>query len=96
MCALNIMSLLYKMFIIAPPHLRTLHAQMKFVMAHAKAPSTNRTQKFQLNAWFRYCQLAGIPRMPVGGWHLAAFTTSLIVDGRVKSADSLANYVSAV
>ena len=69
---------------------------MKFVMAHAKAPSTYRTQSSQIKSWFRYCQMAGIPRMPVGGWHLAAYATSLIVDGRVKSADTLANYVSAV
>ena len=34
--------------------------------------------------------------MPVGGWHLAMFATQLIVEGRVTSANSLANYVSAV
>ena len=96
MCDLSTSISRYNFTFAAPPHLRTLHAQMKFVMAHAKAPSTNRTQKSQLKAWYRYCQMAKIPRMPVGGWHLAAFATSLIVEGRVKSADSLANYISAV
>ena len=50
----------------------------------------------QLKAWFRYCQFAKIPRCPVGGWHLAMYATTLVVDGRIKSADSLAQYVSAV
>ena len=40
--------------------------------------------------------MAQIPTHPVGGWHLALFATQLVVEGRVRSANSLANYVSAV
>ena len=69
---------------------------MKWLMAQAKAKSTSKTDASMLRSWFRYCQLAQIPRHPVGGWHLAAYATSLVVDGRVKSADTLAQYVSAV
>ena len=79
----------------APPRLAQLHAQMKFLMSMAKAPGTKKTQSSQLKAWFRYAEWANVA-LPVGGWHLAMFATSLIVDGRVRSADSLANYVSAV
>ena len=83
-------------FVAASPFIRTLAAQMKFVISHAKAPNTKKTNMSQLKSWFRYCQLAQIPRLPVGPWHIAMYATSLIVDGKVKSADSLANYVSAV
>ena len=34
--------------------------------------------------------------LPVGGWYLTLYATQLVVENRVKSADSLANYVSAV
>ena len=79
----------------APPRLAQLHAQMKFLMSMARAPGTKKTQSSQLKAWFRYAEWANVS-LPVGGWHLAMFATSLVVDGRVRSADSLANYVSAV
>ena len=80
----------------APPINAKLYAQMKFIMSFAKAPSTNKTQMSQIKAWTRYCNKAQIPCMLVGGWHLSAFATTLIMEGRVKSADSLANYISAV
>ena len=72
-----------------------LHSQMKFLMSQAKAPSTKKTQSSQLKAWHRYEDFAKIT-IPVGGWHLAMFATSLVVEGRVKSGASLANYISAV
>ena len=90
---ISILNLIY--FNLAPPHLATLHKQMKFLMAQAKAPNTQKTQDSYLKAWKRYADFAKVA-MPVGGWHLAMFATSLVVEGRVKSADSLANYVSAV
>ena len=80
----------------ANPFLDTLASQMRFLMANAKAPGTKKTNMSQLKSWFRYCQLAQIPRLPVGGWHLAMYVTSLVVSGKVKSAGSLANYVSTV
>ena len=84
------------MFLSAPPYLHDLHSQMKFLMANAKAKNTNKTQNSYLKSWFRYCQLAKIPGCPVGGWHLAMYATSLVMGGKIKSADSIANYVSAV
>ena len=84
------------MYLSASPFIRTLAAQMKFVISHAKAPNKKKTTMSQLKSWFRYWQLAQIPRLPVGPWHVAMYATSLIVDGKVKSADLLANYVSAV
>ena len=80
----------------APPYLQDLHSQMKFLMANSKAKNTTKTQNSYLKSWFRYCQLAKIPGCPVGGWHLAMYATSLVMGGRIKSADSIANYVSAV
>ena len=68
---------------------------MKFLMAQALAPNTKKTQDSYLKAWRRYADFAKVA-MPVGGWHLAMFATSLVVEGRVRSADSLSNYVSAV
>ena len=73
-----------------------LHSQMRFLMANAKATNTTKTQKSYLKSWFRYCQLAKIPAAPVGGWHLALYATSLVMDGRIKSASSVSQYVSAV
>ena len=64
-------------------------------MSQAKAPSTNKTQQSMLKSWFRYEQFAQV-KLPVGGWHLAMYATSLVVEGKIRSADSLANYVSAV
>ena len=82
-------------FFAAPPRLAGLHAQMKFLMSMAKAPNTKKSQNSMLKAWFRYEQFAQV-KIPVGGWHLAMFASSLVVEGRVTSAASLANYVSAV
>ena len=68
---------------------------MKFLMSQARAPSTKKTQDYMIKAWYRYADFAKVA-MPVGGWHLALFATSWVVEGRVRLADSLANYVSAV
>ena len=69
---------------------------MKFLMSQAKAPGTKKTQSSQIKAWLRYCHMAQIPGCPVGGWHLSLFATQLVVEGRVTTANSLANYISAV
>ena len=80
---------------LAPPHLRTLHAQMRFLMSKAKASSTTKSQQSMLKSWHKYA-FANQVTMPVGGWHLAMYATQLTRDGRITSADSLANYISAV
>ena len=95
MSSLLILILCLICFNLAPPHLATLHGQMKFLMAQALAPNTKKTQNSYLKAWRKYADFAKVA-MPVGGWHLAMFATSLVVEGRVRSADSLSNYVSAV
>ena len=84
-----------KIFNLAPAHLAELHSQMRFLMSMAKAPGTKKTQDSQLKSWFKYMDHAHVT-LPVGGWHLAMYATSLVIEGRVRSADSLANYVSAV
>ena len=78
----------------APPHLQTLHSQMRFLMSKAKAPSTQKTQNSMLKSWFRFLQEYDVS-MPVGGWNLALYATDLVVKGNVTTAESLANYVSA-
>ena len=80
---------------LAPPHLRSLHAQMRFLMSKAKKPSTTKSQQSMLKTWHRYAFTNQVT-LPVGGWHLALFATQVVREGRIKSADSLANYVSAV
>ena len=82
-------------FFSVPPHLRTLYSQMKFLMSKAKAPSTQKTQNSMLKSWFRFAEENQVA-LPVGGWWLALFATDLVVRGQVTTADSLANYVSAV
>ena len=72
-----------------------LQAQTRFLMSQAKAPNTRRTNQSKLKPWFKFMETAKIV-LPADGWDLARYATTLVVEGRVKSADSLANYVSAV
>ena len=75
----NISTLTHLFNFAAPPNMMNLHAQMRFLMSKAKTKSTTKTQQSLLKSWFRYTQFAQIPRMLVGGWHLAAYATSLVV-----------------
>ena len=68
---------------------------MRYLMSRAKAVSTTNTQNSMLKSWFRFAQVNQVA-LPVGGWWLAMYATQLVVDDRVTTADSLANYVSAV
>ena len=68
---------------------------MRFLMSRAKATNTTKSQQSMLKAWHRYAFKNQVT-LPVGGWHLAMFATEVVAEGRIKSADSLANYVSAV
>ena len=68
---------------------------MLFLMSKAKAPNTTKSQQSMLKSWHKYAFVNQVT-LPVGGWHLAMYVTQLARDGKVKSADSLANYVSAV
>ena len=78
-----------------PPEMQTLHAQTLFLISQAKAPNTRRTNQSKLKPWFEFMESARIS-LPADGWALARYATTLVVSGRIKSADSLANYVSAV
>merc|ERR1712237_191134 len=64
-------------------------------MSKAKKPSTTKSQQSMLKTWHRYAFTNQVT-LPVGGWHLALFATQVVREGRIKSADSLANYISAV
>ena len=64
-------------------------------MSKAKATSTSKSQQSMLKSWHQYA-FENQVSMPVGGWHLAMYATKLTRDGKIKSADSLANYISAV
>ena len=68
---------------------------MRFLMSMAKAPNTTKTQNSQLKSWHRFAHKYDVS-LPVGGWYLTLYATELVVEDRIKSADSLANYVSAV
>ena len=68
---------------------------MLFLMSKAKANNTIKTQSSQLKAWHKFMHTYNVT-MPVGGWFLPLYATQLVAAGRVKSAASLANYVSAV
>ena len=68
---------------------------MRYLMSRAKAVSTTKTQNSMLKSWFKFAQ-ANQVALPVGGWWLAMYATQLVVDDKVTTADSLANYVSAV
>ena len=68
---------------------------MLFLMSLAKAANTTKTQNSQLKSWHRFAHKYDVS-LPVGGWYLTLYATELVAEDRVKSADSLANYVSAV
>ena len=68
---------------------------MLFLMSMAKAKNTTKTQNSQLKSWHRFAHTYNVS-LPVGGWYLTLYATQLVAEDRVKSADSLANYVSAV
>ena len=64
-------------------------------MSRARAVGTTKAQQSMLKSWHRYAFVNQVS-LPVGGWHLAMYATQLTRDGRITSADSLANYISAV
>ena len=64
-------------------------------MSKAKAPNTSKAQQSMLKSWHRYAFRNQVT-LPVGGWHLTMYIVELAGEGKIKSADSLANYASAV
>ena len=68
---------------------------MRFLMSKAKAPNTSKSQQSMLKSWHRYAFKNQVS-LPVGGWHLTLYIVELAGEGKIKSADTLANYASAV
>ena len=73
-----------------------LAKKMKFVQQHAWAPNTLRSISSEWKAFVEFCMLANILFLPIEPWVLCFFAMWLVSTGRVKTRDSLAQYVSAV
>ena len=69
---------------------------MRFVQRHAWAPNTIKAIASEWKAFKEFCRLANIFWLPIEAWVLCYFAMWLVTSGRVKSRDSLAQYVSAV
>ena len=76
--------------------LEYLRAPMNFVRQHAWAPNTKKAQSSQIRIFLRYAELANLSTLPLSGTDLAFYAMWLIMEGRVKTAGSLAQYLSAV
>ena len=68
----------------------------QFIRQHAWAPNTRASLSSEWKAFYEYCHIANIKYLPVDGHQLMLYATWLAASGRIKSADSLAHYVSAV
>jgi integrase len=73
-----------------------LPAASQFIRQHAWAPNTRASLSSEWRAFYSYCDVANITSLPVDGYQLTLYATWLVASGRIKSADSLAHYVSAV
>ena len=69
---------------------------MRFVQQHAWAPNTLKAISSEWKAFKEFCRLANIEFLPIEPWVLCFFAMWLVSTGRVKTRDSLAQYVSAV
>ena len=69
---------------------------VRFLQQHAWAPQTRASLSSECKAFYAYCDLANINTFPVDGVQLTLYVTWLAMTGRVTSADSLRQYVSAV
>ena len=68
----------------------------RFIRQHAWAPNTRASLSSEWRAFYAYCAVANIKSLPVDGYQLMFYATWLAASGRIKSADSLQHYVSAV
>ena len=73
-----------------------LTKKMRFVQQHAWAPNTIKAIASEWKAFKTFCLLANVHWLPIEPWVLCYFAMWLVSSGRVKSRDSLAQYVSAV
>ena len=68
----------------------------RILQQNAWATRTYASLKSEAKAWHTYCELANITPFPADGYQLTLFATWLVLSGRLKSADSVKQYVSAV
>ena len=68
----------------------------QFLMNHARASSTLSSLASECRTFRTFCRLAGITHMPVSGSQLVIYATWLVATGRITSAESLKQYLSAV
>ena len=69
---------------------------MRFIQQHAWAPNTVKAISSEWKAFKLFCLLANIIYLPVAPYVICFFAVWLISTGRVKTRNSLAQYVSAV
>ena len=69
---------------------------MKFVQQHAWAPNTFKTISSEWRTFKVYCKEAGIHTLPIPIYDICYYALWLSATGRIKTAGSLAQYVSAV
>ena len=69
---------------------------MGFIQRNAWAPNTIKSLTSQWKAFTEFCGLANITMLPIPDHIICFFATWLVSTGRVKTAGSLAQYVSAV
>ena len=62
----------------------------------AWAASSRVALNSEARSYFAYCELANIEPFPINGYNLTLYATWLALSGRLKSADSIAQYISAV
>lgn len=62
----------------------------------AWAASSRASINSEARSYFTYCELASINPFPIDGYNLTLYATWLALSGRLKSADSIAQYISAV
>jgi hypothetical protein len=68
----------------------------RVLQQNAWATRTHASLRSEAKAWHQYCELANINPFPTDGFQLTLYATWLILSGRLKSADSVRQYVSAV
>ena len=76
--------------------LDSLPAAAQFLQRQAWAENSKATLKTESKAYFHYCSLARVNPIPADGPQLTLYATWLAASGRLRSADSIKQYVSAV
>ena len=69
---------------------------MRFVQKHAWAPNTFKTISSEWRTFKVYCSEAGITTLPIPLYDICYYALWLTATGRINTAGSLAQYISAV